>query len=225
MMKPADLIQQSRLNGIKSFLKDQQARNTIAATASKYAPPMIRGQQAVDSGLRDTGGHSVPHGNIPYWSGPSPSPGSTVVPNAGLNNTPAPLPTEPGDIDPPTLIPPLGGPTQGGPQSGPQNPGNNGLGWGPGSGLPNAPYTSFGYNPVTGNASPTAVPTFWGPGTFAYNPNGPQALPVPFDTGQVARSGSNGNNQAGGIIGGNGGPYQVTQARTPDGHNANWWVL
>jgi hypothetical protein len=199
-VNPSQLIQMSRLNGIKNFLQNQQAQNTIAATARKFVPSSGSGsQQAVDSGLRDTGGRSIPHGNTP------------MVPDAGLFNTPVPLPTQPGPPDPtiePTPIPdvgggpPLEGPTPGGPQGGPQAGPISGGTW-PQGVLPNGPITSFGYNPPSGNAPPTAVPTFWGPGRGN----------TPVEGTAVA---ANNNVWS---------PYNVPLSKTPGGHNANWWVI
>lgn len=80
---------------------------------------------------------------------------------------------------------------------------NPSSGWGPGMGLPGGPITGFGYNPPTGNAPPTAVPTFWGPSRAGYDPVGRQA------------------SAANGIASGN--PYTV--ANKTAGHSGNWWVF
>lgn len=216
-VNPAQLMQMSRLNGIRNFLTNQQARNTIAATASKYAPSSgMGGQQAVDPGLRDTGSRSIPHGNTPV----------RTVPDAGLFNTPAPLPTQSGPPDPtiePTPIPGAGGgPPMEGPTPGPQGgllPAGPGVAYTPGTSVFNAPIpgehwlgpTLLGINPMTGNP--------------VYNPIGFGQFPGGT---RVTSSG----NTAGGSTGGGGNipGYASAGAASyggglPNGHNANYWVF
>lgn len=179
----------------------------VRQSKTNQVAQFLKGQSAVNRTLR-----------------PNPFPGDDRgdglrVDDAGLFNTPVPMPTEPGPIDPPILMPPQEGATPGGPQAGPSNAGS----W-PAGVLPNGPITGFGYNP-NGPYGPSAVPTFYGPSSHGYNPNGPQALPVPFGT-QVTSSGP----ASGGNTGESGyhntwTPYNVALSRTPGGHDANYWVF
>lgn len=178
-VNPAQLMQMSRLNGIKNFLADQQTGDTIAATASKYAKPMVKsvtagGNLSYDykphytGGMRESGNPNV---SLPPPSGylGSGTPGvdydhSIVggdwspwpVPRSGDNTRGAGTPLEPtasGSVEP--------GINYG------INPSWDGMmAWGLHGG-PRGPVTGFGTTAPSGTygpgGGPTAVPTYWGP--------------------------------------------------------------